>query len=315
MKGLEELVHMINSYPSDIKAEVLMADLILDGFLQSDYLIAFDSLFKRRYSKDILRAEKIVINDVNETLALYLARDGLYDLLPEGLFHASPDLAIASGKGMASDSKKEAKVEEETRTFFLPFENEFFYQRIQLELQERSILQRLNDNNLDDFFLNFWKIDRSFSHELIVKLSTMLPFVKEIVGDFSMTASCLGAILDEKVTHTVQYESEPGPETGFDRNDNGNSLGKASLGGNLITDGHSTENCKVICFTIGPLKKSGIDPYLNNGDIARFIDCFCSFFVPVEMDYKFEVTVQKEMQEFIIDQVKGESVLGYNTFI
>jgi len=315
MKDLEQLIQIINNYPSDIKAEVLMADLIENGFSQNDFLIYFDSLFKRGYSKDILKAGKVIINDMQESLAVYLARDGLYDLLPEGLFHASPDAAVTSGKGMASDSKKESKIEEETRKFFLPFENEFFYQRIQLELSERSILRKLNDNTLDDFFLNFWKIDRSLPGELIVRLCSMLPFVRGIVGDFLMTASCLGAILEEEVTYSVQYSSETGHEPGFNLNDDGNSLGKASLGLNLITEGHSAESRKLMRFSIGPLKKTGIDPYLGTGDIARFIDCFCSFFLPVEMDYTFEVTVQKELQEFILDPEEAQSVLGYSTII
>ena len=315
MKDLEHLIHLINSYPSDIKAEVLMADLILNGFSQSDFLIFFDSLFKRGYSNDILKAEKILINEVQEMLAIYLARDGLYDLLPEGLFHVSPDSALTSGKGMASNSKKESKIEEETRKFFLPFENEFFYQRIQLELQERLILQKLNDNSLDDFFLNFWKIDRSLPKELIIKLSAMLPFVKEIVGDFKMTANCLGAILEEEVTHMIQYTSEPHTDTGIYQTDDGYSLGKASLGVSLITGGHFLESCKLIRFSIGPLKKTGIEPYLENGDIARFIDCFCSFFIPMEMFFEFDVMMQKELQQFVLDSDEAQSIMGYTTII
>jgi len=314
MKELDHLIYMINSYPSDIKAEVLMADLIQDGFLPSDFLVFFDSLFSRGYSHDILKAEKILTADMSEMLAIYLARDGLYDLLPEGLFHASPDSALTSGKGMASDSRKESRIEQETRKFFQPFENEFFYQRIQLELQERSILQKLSDNTLDDFFLNFWKIDRSLPGGLIIRLSAMLPFVKGIVGDFKMTANCLGAILEEEVTHMILYTSEHNTETVVYQRDNF-TLGKANLGISLITGGHSLESCKLIKFSIGPLRKTGIDPYLENGDIARFIDCFCSFFIPLEMEIEFEVILQKGHQGFLLDSSKAHSVLGYSTIL
>lgn len=315
MKDLEYLIHLINSYPSDIKAEVLMADLLQEGFSQSDILVFFNSLFKRGYSSDILKAEKKLINDVQEMLAINLARDGLYDLLPEGLFHTSPDSDLTSGKGMASDSRKESQIEEETRKFFLPFENEFFYQRTQLELQERLILQKLNDNSFDDFFLRFWKIDQSLPKELISKLSAMLPFVKEIVGDFKMTANCLGAILGEEVTHMIYYTSEPHTETGSDQTYDGFSLGKANLGVNLITGGHLMESCKLIRFSIGPLKETGIDSYLENGGIAGFINCFCSFFIPMEMDFEFDVMMQKELQKFVLDSDKTQSIMGYSTII
>ncbi len=315
MKNPEILAAMINSYPSDIKAEVLMADLMEKGFAQSDFLVFFDSAFKRRYSKDILKAEKTLINDLDEILTVHIARDGLYDMLPEGLFHASPDAALTSGKGMASDSRKESRIEEETRKFFLPFENEFFYQRIQIELKERSFLQKLNENNLDDFFLDFWKIDRSLPKELIVKLSAMLPFVREIVGDFGMTASCLGAILEENVSYTIKYKSESYIETVNNKTDDCCSLGKTDLGVNMIAGGHFPENCKLIRFTIGPLTKTGIGPYLENGEIARFVNCFFNYFIPMEMDAEYDVIIQKELQEFVLGSDQTQAVVGYSTII
>jgi hypothetical protein len=315
MKDLDHLIELINSYPTDIKAEILVADLMEEGFTDSDFLISFSSAFKRSYSKDIIKTVKTRNNSYREILEIYLARDGLYDLLPEGLFHVAPDAAVASGKGMASDSKKETRIEEETRKFFQPFENEFFYQRVQLELQERSILQRLNENTLEDFFLNFWKIDQSLPKELIIKLSAMLPFSKEIVGDFEMTASCLAAILDEKVTYTVAYTSEPGVDNIESTDDKNFSLGEARLGVNLVTGGEYIENCKTIRFLIGPLKKTYLTPYLKNGNIARFIECFCNYFVPMEMIIEYEVVMPEELHRFVLGSDKEQAMLGYSTVI
>jgi hypothetical protein len=315
MKDLEHQINLINSYPSDIRAEVLIADLILEGLSPAELLIFFKSSFKRGYSNDILKVEKLITNNVKEILGISLTRDGLYDLLPEGLFHASPDAALSSGKGMASDSKKDARIEEETRKFFLPFENEFFYQRVQLELQERLILQKLNDNTLEDFFLDFWKIDRSLPKELIVKLCTVLPFIRDIVGDLKMTASCLGAILEEEVTHTIQYASKSYTETRIDQDNDGCFLGKTSLGVSSVIGTNSPESCKLIRFSIGPLKRTGIDPYLENGDFARFIDCFFSYFIPMEMDAEFDVIMPEELQMFVLDSERANTIIGYSTVI
>jgi hypothetical protein len=315
MKDLDSLIKLINSYPSDIKAEVLMADLMLGGLPSSGFLVFFDSLFKRGYSKDILKADKTVISDAEETLAIYLSRDGLYDLLPEGLFHTSPESALTSGTGMATDSRKESMIEKETRRFFQPFENELFYQRVQLELRERSILEKLSDYNLDDFFLDFWKIDRSLPDNLIIKLSAMLPFVKEIAGDFDMTASCLGAILGEKVTYNIYTSSTCKTTNGYFCPENECSLGSAELGVSLVTGGLSFESCKIIRFVVGPLKHTGIEPYLKNGEITQFIECFCSFFLPLEMDYEFGLNMQNDLQSFMIGTDKAQSVMGYSTII
>lgn len=315
MKDLEHLAHLIESYPSDIRAEVLVADLIEDGLEPHNFLILCKSIFKRGYSTDLLKAEKILINNMEEMLAIHLSRDGLYDLLPEGLFHGSINEVITTGSGMALNSRKESQIEDETRKFFLPFENEFFYQRTLLELQERSILQKLNDNSLDDFFLRFWKIDKSLPHQFISRLSAMLPFVKEIVGDFKMTANCLGAILGEEVSHKIYYISETTTETGSDQTFNSFSLGKVNLGVNLITGGDLMEGCKLIRFSVGPLKETAIDSYLENGNIDRFINCFCSFFIPMEMDFEFDVTMPKYQQEFLLGSDATPSIMGYSTII
>jgi hypothetical protein len=315
MKDLEHYAKLINSYPSDIKAEVLLADLLQEGFTTSEILVFFNSMFKRKFSRDILKAEKLRINDFDEVLAVYLARDGIYDLLPEGLFHSTPSNVLESAKDMAADSRKELKVELEARKFFRPFENEFFYQRIQLELLERQMLQKFHDNGADDFFLNFWKIDQSLPRELTNRLASMLPFVKDIVGDFDMTANCLSLILGEEVKYTLSYSLEPHVKTATHIQDYALALGQAELGINLVTSGHSVENRKLIRFQIGPLNKTSADPYLENGEYARFIDCFSAFFIPMEIDFEFTVNMLKENQEFILDPAINQCIMGYTTII
>jgi hypothetical protein len=315
MKELEHLIYLINTYPADIKAEVLLADFLQDGFSESDFIVLLNSTFSRGYSKDIIGAERYVDNSSKDLLGIKLARDGLYDLLPEGLFHSEWDEPMASAKGMASSSKKESQVEEETRKFFLPFENEFFYQRIQMELKERSILQKLNDNNLYDFFFDFWKIDRSLPQDLSIKLTSLLPFVKDIAGDFSMTAGCLAAILGEDVAYTISYTSNVHAEDSGNQSDDEALLGNTILGINSVIGNLSPENCKVIRLTIGPLSKTGIDPYMENGDIAKFIDCFCDFFIPMEMVVEFEALLPGALQNFVLSSDQAQPVLGYSAVI
>ena len=314
MQNLKHLTKIINSYPADIKAEVLVADLVREGF-ESNYLVVFyRSLFKRRYSRDILNAEIITIDDYHESLALYLARDGLYDLLPEGLFHESKEAALISGREMALNSKRELKVEEEARKFFRPIENEFFYQRVQIELEERSMLQKLQDNHLEDFFMNFWKIDPGLPRELSVKLVSMLPFLKEIVGDFAMTASCLAGILGEEVRYSVEYTTRPPVEAGEMLQVEEFPLGYGCLGVDTVTSGHVMESCKVVRFQIGPLKKTKIEPYLANGEIARFIASFFSYFMPLEIEAEYEVFIQEDRQEFVLNP-ENQAIMGYSTII
>ena len=315
MNDLEHLVRLINSYPSDIKAEALLADLVLEGYTDSDFLVFHDSLFKRGYSRDILKAERTMINKVEALTGIYLARDGIYDLLPEGLFHTTPDTAASTAKGMAEDSRKESQVEDEARKFFRPIENEFIYHRTELEIQERTILQKLNDNDMEDFFLRFWRIDPTLPRELSIRLCTIMPFIREITGNFHLTATCLGAILGENVTHQVLSTCNPYTDSGSTLADKGFPLGKASLGSSLIIGGQSIESCKLFRLSIGPLKNTHIDSYLEGGEITRFIKCFCEYFIPLEIEVDFDVILQKEWNGFVVDSGENQPVVGYSTVI
>lgn len=313
MKDPDQFISLLNSYRSDIKAEVLAANLLEEGFSPFDLLVIFNSSFKRVFGKDISKIEKYPLNKAENILAITVARDGLYDLLPEGLFHTDSDTVHSSGKGMASDSKKATQIENETRKFFLPFENEFFYQRVQLELQERNMLQGLNENGMDEYFIDFWKIDRSLPKDLISRLSAMLPFAKEIVGNYEMTANCLGAILREKVTCSVHFAAMSVSENEIERATKGCSLGNASLGFDTITNSAVGESSKVLKFYVGPLENTCIDQYLANGEIARFIVCFSNYFIPMETDVEFEVAMGGQ-QQFFVDDNKP-AIMGYTTVI
>lgn len=315
MKDLEQLIRSINLYPADIRAEVILADLIEDGLVPDDFTVFFDSHFRRGYSRDILKAEAFSIDDFKRILAIRLSRDGFYDILPEGMFHPPPDTALSSGKDMANDSRKEIKVEEETRNFFHPIENELFYQRIELELQERRILEKLNDSHFDDFFLRFWQIDQTLPKNLISRLAMMLPFCNTIVGNFKLTASCLANILKEEVHYKIRHTSEVNSDIFSDRDLDEFALGNASLGANLITGSEFIDYSSSIKFIIGPLKRTDVGAYLADGEITSFIDCFCGFFIPVEMEYSYEIVVNKEKQEFIMDSGENQAVMGYSTMI
>jgi hypothetical protein len=135
MNNLNEIAGSVNGLLYDIKAEVIIADLIENKVNPADIVFIPDGSFKRNYTHDILFAEVRKLNNSQQVVNIHTSRDGLYDSLPEGLFHEQTHERITSGKDMAEDSKKLKLEEKEARNFFLPFENEIFFQRVILELE------------------------------------------------------------------------------------------------------------------------------------------------------------------------------------
>jgi hypothetical protein len=314
MDNLEHIAGLVNSMNMDIKAEVVAANLLEQGFEQDGIAAFHMGQFKRAYSRDILYADLVSLTNYREALGLFLSRDGIYDELPEGLFHEFSSSPLDSGKEMASESRILKKQEENSRRFFQPLEQEFFYHKVLLEEEERRLLGKLESHNYQDIFREFWKISPDLPSELVSEMILILPFAHRITGDYALTSECLSALLSEKVDHrTYQIRKNFQSHTESGRRSR-NQLGNCSLGGDLIAGDTFHEICPAIEFIIGPLVNSDIEEYIGNGSRVDFIRCFFSFFVPVGLECTFSI---EKPVKFHFSLLEGEEapVMGYNTII
>ena len=296
---------------SDIKAESILA-IALDGGLGDDeYCIAADSLFSRSYSRDILFST--IEEDANKKdfLQLHLSRSGLHDHLPEGLFYQPEKLKYRDTDAtiMAEDHIKNKQKEQEIRRFFMPFENAFFGQRMQLESEEIQLLEGLQNGILNEYFMNFWGISSALPHSLVTPLIELLPYANKIAGNLSITTQCLGKILQEKVT--TRPLPAPVTEVGTEYI---YGLGIQQLGLNMVLGDKFDEDFPLIEFSIGPLQNSKIEDYLSGGCKEEFLNTFYSFFMPVEASAITKIEIEKEKEYMILD-LEVEPILGYSSVL
>lgn len=314
MKDLAAIMGTVNEMSYDIKAEIVVADLLENGLHQLDCVIFPDGLFRRRFKKDVSHAELTGLNNGQEVLGIHITRESIYDSLPEAIFHGPPPEGLNTGHEMARASKTQKREEKESRMFFLPFENEIFFQKVQLELSERKILQRFSDNLFNDIFPEFWDIDRSLPKDLVSKLMLFLHYSHKFVGNVGLTARALEVILNETVDiNLVSGKDDPAADPALaDHNDS--LLGSASLGHDLVCGSRTEDHVIQMEFVIGPLKNTHIEDYLENGIITRFLNVFFSYFVPLEMTATKKIKGYADKQEFLLDS-KRASFLGYNTVL
>lgn len=161
---------------------------------------------------------------------------------------------------------------------FLPIENDFFWQRVQLEVEETDLLQNLQTGVLSTFF---------------GATSSLLPYAHKIAGDLSLTAQCLEALLQEP----VQVSTKDAPMTkAFNL-----VLGNQQLAIDMVCGEQFMEDHPVLQFTIGPLQHSSLTDYLTGGCRAPLLETFYSFFVPAEATVITQIQATQQM------------VLGYTT--
>lgn len=315
MNDLKEIASSINHLLNDIKAEVIAAEIIENGLSPAEIVIIPDGSFRRKYSKDVTYAEVIKSDNGQKVLGIHVTRDGLYDSLPEAIFHDQSNEPLTSGHEMAKLSKKQKIEEKEARLFFLPFENEIFYHRIQIEIEERKILHRFSENLFDDIYPQFWKLDRSLPKKLVSRFVLILHLTHKILGNLDLTAKCLEIILEEEVKINIirNRNSKKDPPVFSRKKTVG--LGSIGLGENFICGEYNSDSDPIMEFVIGPLNNSSIEDYLDNGSYSRFLTCFYSFFVPIEMDAVTTIKVSEAQQQFTLNDNLSKVILGYNSGI
>lgn len=316
MKDLSAIKESINDLSYDIKAEVVIADLLENGLQQADCLIYPDGLFRRRFTKDVSHAAMVKLNNGQEVVGVHITRESIYDSLPEAIFHGPPESGLNSGHEMAKASKAQKKEEKESRAFFLPFENEIFFQKVQLELTERKILHRFSENLFNDIFPEFWNLDHTLPKELVSKLMLFLHHTYRFVGNIDLTAKALEVILNEPVSVSlVSNRADSDQSLTRDKPVQSPSLlGMSALGQDFVCGNQSEDQITTMEFTIGPLRNTRIEDYLDGGNISRFLEVFFSYFVPLDLIPSKKVRGYAAKQEFNLS-VTGTSFLGYNTIL
>lgn len=296
---LNKIIAHLLKFHRKIKAEVLVAELQDQTDLkEEDYSISNQSTFTRAYGGDIKSAS---LNPSKDKLTIDLARNGLYDSLPEGLFHKQ---TINKDTKSYIEGRKVIKEEEQSsRTFFSPIENEFFFQRLQIEQNERNLLNGFGHLK-NDFLFDFWKIDPEIPKSYATRLITLLPFCHKIAGDLELTQISLEKILNEKVqinrkSESLVHEQDEG-ETGF------------RLGHDTVLE-HTGQGIHVPALevVIGPIAAKNLDRYLHQVKLNKFLNVFYDYFIPMEMKVKTKLLVDKDC-EFLLGETNN-SILGYSS--
>ncbi|MFD3000319.1 type VI secretion system baseplate subunit TssG [Pontibacter toksunensis] len=308
---ITQLQQEIKSNFSDIKAESLLAIATASGLTEDDFMIASDSLFSRAYSRDVLFSALEEDASKRIFLQLHLSRSGLYDALPEGVFHqpTKSSRSVANAATMAADHKMNKQKEREIRRFFMPFENAFFEQRMQLEIEETQLLEGLQSGILNEYFIKFWGVSPAIPPSLISPLIELLPYVHKIAGNLKITAQCLEKILQEKVS----TQKVPVPAT-MAAPDYIFKLGGGQLGLDMVIGDQFKEDSPLVEFIIGPLQNSQIKDYLEGGNKDEFLKVFYSFFIPVEAEVITRIEVAKENESMVL-AIEEEPVLGYSSVL
>ncbi len=295
---------LLSDYNENIRAEVFISELEDNGFNTDSIDIEFAGGFLRPFRKDIMDKKAIEYNPNDYVYTLLLSRNGIYDVLPEGLVHKQ-EVLQGNQKSVNSYTdiyKKRKKEESEARSFFKPFENEIFNTRKKLEKTEKDLLC-LKQKHFFNFLASFWRIDSDLPAYLQEQLLHILPYAHEIAGDFELISRIIGISLNMNVTHSIKYRS-------LRVNNVTNKLGKHKLGENSIV-GDKTAPSPIVIFQIGEIPAGKIGDYINEGKYARFLKVLFEYLIPLEFDFEIKWKTGKLKPTSTNAEKQGFGYLGY----
>ncbi len=272
---LDEIIDTIKSIKFDIKPEVVVAELIQSGMPQNAICVKNEGVFRRSYRKEITNARLMDHNDYHDMIEISISRDGLYDLLPEGLFHQSQKGSSKSVSAMVLEHKRFAEEEKDARKFFQPLENEFFFQKVNIEMVEKRFFETINKKK-DIHLAEFWKLDQSLPINPMQKMVELMPRSKFICGNPQLMQESLSLILDEKVELQIGLKSDVLNAQNVEDADN------IILGLNSVLGECYTDDVMQYVFEIGPLINTSIGDYLPNQPMDKILRTFYDCFTPME---------------------------------
>lgn len=289
IQELQAIHDELNDINFSMKAEVLVAKIEDKATIDHDaIMVSNKSAFNRSYRNDVLNVTLDFYEDGREVLNLGLARNGIYDLLPEGVFHSVDAKHISESYKVQRDLQK--KEENEARLLFAPLEDALFRSRVEVEKKENQILRDFS-NLEDEFLMNFWKIDTSLPKKLAVKLLRLLPYAHQISGDLELTFQCLRTILGVEVSYKKGYES-----IHFQQN----HYSETRLGVDFVLQQDTlTLNQPTLQIIIQPQSKKQCAQFIEGQSLKQFLRVFYEYFIPFEYHIKTEVQA-KEADAFIL---------------
>lgn len=350
----------------DLRLEVVLAELIQQGLDPlRDVLIHTWSVFERDYRSDLdLEADRVIIGDarsldkekkrvkigsgtkapINEEkpsewdyddmmrqavfLNLVTHRDGLYDYLPEGLFHQPVSKnKDRDNSDWSIEIFEQFEREQGARRFFQPIEQEFYHQRLFLELEERKYFlteENLRQNDNGELFRGFWRLPADLLNiRQLNNLLHLLPVAHRITGDTELMSDVFSLILgvpvaitllppiscpieDQTLSHVVggenRIESEP------------DDLGCICLG-NFSLGGIYEDTMPALELRIGPLSIEQFAGFAPGGNSSKLLDLLEGYFIPAETTVVCHLIPDQESTFICLSEEQSKSVLGFNAYL
>ena len=287
-----------------LKAEALGAEILDNGFSFDNLVLRPAGSFQRSFRPDFLITEQK--DPQEEQVEIVINRDGIYDRLPEGLFHQTKGNSKTSTVGtMVEEYRRFRDEEKNARRFFQPLEQEFYRYAIMVEQEERKLGKGMYEGSLEKLFFRFWDMSTDLPAEPASRLIRIMPWASRIKGNLQLTAKALELVLGKPVTANEKHT----PDT-FEI-ERAVCLGDAELGVDTVIGTEYTDFSVSWIFSIQEVSAAEITNYPEHEPYGKLLKRFEELLIPVAVDtvFQYEFAVNEN------EEAETEWLLGYSLTI
>ncbi|GGH01398.1 type VI secretion system baseplate subunit TssG [Mucilaginibacter phyllosphaerae] len=304
-----------NQLDTDYKAVTLAAELIEQGLISADDVIILPAGPQQRaYAKDISEVSNYTSEYRNrQMLAIHVNREGLYDMLPEGLFHQPPASSVMiTEQAMIKDIAIRREEEKQARAFFAPLEAELYHTRTIIELYESRLDKKSTYHELVNIFLKEWQEFKCFDNGQMLILMHVLPVIHEQRNNLPFISNILSIMF--KVNVDMQYQLCTNTAPPQEMKALETKLGTGVLGVNFIA-GQVYEQEQELIINIGPLTAAQMLSFLPGTRSAEALDVLLSYFIPLSTTVNTSYLVGPDDQKMVLGFDAENACLGFTTYL
>ena len=169
--------------------------------------------------------------------------------------------------------KLQKHIENDSRLFFLPFEQEIYRLALMLEAEERKSIFDVQNVFNNQVFIGFWNIPDIFNEQQICNLLYILPLASFIAGNQLLTRLCFESILNDRVEID---ESSPLSHKNMDTDPV--RLNHTRLGVDFVIENMYHEVSPCTDLFIYPSLPGDLVSYLEGGSKEKMLQFFVRLF-------------------------------------
>lgn len=304
-----------NELFTDYKAIAYAADLIERNVIDADRIEIIPlGADKRAFAKDIENSDAYY-SEIRrqDRIRIYNNREGLYDMLPEGLFHSPPTgSAGMDEESMVKDIRDRREEEKQARLFFTPFDAEINHVRIMTELYENMLDKKTTYSDLSQIFEFGWDEFNLLNKEQSIIWMHLLPEIQQKRNDIDFVAKVLTALFSLPIT-ILDATANVGPVKIADELQM--QLGASSLGIDTIIGDSFMPEYESFNIHIGPSSPQELVNFIPGQKNRAILDMAISYLIPVDAEVNVELLTARDFQETLLSADGENAYLGYTVYI